>query len=209
MILDRLSRRATRLAETRYFGFEPPPYDGMQNRERMRFLFDSVRRFGERRSGIALEVGSYRGCSTVFLANACLHLGIDRIFAVDLFTGTPGWQRHTDTFDDMAARMRRYGLDRAVEMIRSDSRTCDWHHEIDVLHLDADHSYEAVTADAAKYVPHLAERGLVVFDDYDRTHPGVQRAVHELLASRGDLEIVAVHGGLDSYGSICLKRFVA
>ena len=77
--------------ESRYgrlvLGFPVPPHDGMQNLTRMKFLHDTILRFAERSSGVALEVGCFMGGSTVFLAKACLRKGISDIYAMDLFSG--------------------------------------------------------------------------------------------------------------------------
>lgn len=188
------------------FGFLPPPLDGMQTLERMGFLYESIGRFAVRSSGIALEIGCYKGCSAVFLARACLRKGIDRIYAIDLFTGTPSWRQTIDTFEEARARLARYGLLSHVTLVRSHSQRYDWTEPIDVLHLDADHEYPAVSADIRKYAPFLAPRGIVIFDDYDAEHPGVRRAVHEWLLERQDMEIVGLHHPGPAWGSVCLRR---
>lgn len=191
-----------------HLGFWPPPYDGMQTRLRMRFLYDTVVRYGLPRHGRALEIGCYRGCSTVFLAKACSKKGIPHISSIDLFTGTPGWDQPFDTCQDARRRMDGYCLRDSVTLIRADSRTCDWSDPVDVLHLDGDHEYDAVKGDIEKYVPFLGAEGLVILDDYDPDHPGVQRAVHELL-SQGDFEVLDVHHEGTDVGSICLRRLSA
>lgn len=71
----------------------------MQNYARMKFLYDSVRRFAPRSDAVALEIGCYRGCSTIFLAKACRRSGIPRVYAMDLFTGTPSWNQKFDTYE--------------------------------------------------------------------------------------------------------------
>jgi predicted O-methyltransferase YrrM len=187
-------------------GFVPPPVSGMQNYERMTFLHQQVLRHARRRSGVALEIGCFEGGSTVYLAKACQRRRIDRVTAMDLFTGTPSWGQSRDTEATARQRIAEYGLDRVVTFVRADSRQYAWDEPIDVLHIDGDHAYEAVRADAAKYVPFLTEGGIVVFDDYDAAHPGVLRAVHELLVAFPSLEIVGLNYQGSEYGSICLRR---
>lgn len=203
--------RATiqKILERAHFGFVPPPFDAMQNFGRMKFLYDSILAHASRSSGHALEIGCFKGCSTVFLSKACLRKGINDISAVDLFTGTPGWGQTEDTFASAAMRLKDYRLDQHVTLIRSHSLECKWEKPIDVLHIDGDHEYEAVRADIGKYVPFLGDGGIVIFDDYDAAHPGVRQAVHELLLSDKDLHAAAVHCAGSAFGSICLKRTVA
>jgi predicted O-methyltransferase YrrM len=185
-------------------GFVEPPYDGMQNYTRMRFLYDMVLKHAPPHSRTALEVGVY-GCSLVFLSKACLKRGITRIYGIDLFTGTAGWNQTFDTYEEAVARMRKYRLSDTVKLVRTDSQAYSWNEKIDVLHLDADHEYEAVRRDIEKYAPLVSEGGIIVFDDYDSSHPGVVRAVHELVGDN-QFEVAGVNYGGYAFGSICLRR---
>lgn len=189
-------------------GFVPPPYDGMQTFARMKFLYDAVVCHASSKSGFALELGCYKCCSTVFLSKACIRKGIRAISAIDLFTGTPDWNQKMDTYDAAMKRLRRYGVDQYVNLIRGKTLDVNWSTEIDVLHVDADHRYEAVRNDIQRFLPFVVAGGLIIFDDYDREHPGVQRAVHELLLE-GTTEICDVHCRGPNYGSICLRKLTA
>ncbi|MDQ6891543.1 MAG: class I SAM-dependent methyltransferase [Acidobacteriota bacterium] len=187
-------------------GFLPPPDDGMQNFARMRFLYESVRNLAPRSGGVALEVGVFKAGSTVYLAKAALRSGIERVIGIDLFTGTPSWNQSMDTLPHALERVARYGLSRSVTFIRSHSLKYDWKEPIAVLHLDADHEYSAVAADIAHYAPHVIDEGIIVFDDYDTAHPGVLRAVHELLSAASGFEVAAINYQRPEYGSLCVKR---
>jgi predicted O-methyltransferase YrrM len=180
----------------------------MQNFRRMKFLYDTIRRFAVPQSSVALEIGVYKGCSMIFLSKACLARGITRIFGMDLFTGTDSWHQTFDTYQDAQSRIRSYGLSDSITLIRSHSQDYAWSESLDVLHLDADHEYEAVRRDIEKYSPFVTEGGLIVFDDYDVSHPGVREAVHGLLLT-GEYEVVAVNCPGPEYGSICLRKCVA
>lgn len=56
---------------------------------------------------------------------------------------------------------------------------------VDLVYLDADHSYEAVAADIRAWWPLLSHKGILAGHDYDLTHPGVMQAVQELTAEYG------------------------
>ena len=188
------------------FGFETPPLDGLQDLVRMRFLYDSVLAYGEPGNGEVLEIGCYKGCSTVFLAMACRQKGFEGVTTIDLFTGTPSWGVSIDTFAEASQRFCDYALADFVRAVRADSRSYDWNRPLAVLHLDGDHEYEAVGADLERYTPHIAPGGIIVVDDYDSGHVGVVRAIHELLAQRSDLSVVGVNNSRQYYGSICVRR---
>jgi predicted O-methyltransferase YrrM len=199
---DALARLKLRLQ----LGFWPPPLDGMQTFSRMRFLHDCVLDLAPA-AGAALEVGCFKGGSTVYLGMACRRRGIAPVAAIDLFTGTPGWNQSFDTHDEARARLDRWGL-ADVRLIRGDSRVVAWDMPLAVLHIDGDHSFEACSADLARFAPHLVPGGIVILDDYDDVHPGVTRAAREFLA-RGGFEIARDNYRAGGNGSICLRRVQA
>jgi len=180
------------------FGFLIPPFGGMQNFTRMRFLYNSILRYAKRSSGIALEIGVCEAGSIVFVARACLRKEITRIYAIDLFP--------LGMMEAAKRRIRKHSLDQHVTLMKSHSLECTWTKPIDVFHLDADHTYEAVISDIRKYAPFVTRGGIVIFDDYDASHPGVRKAVSELLLEKDEFEIVAINYEGQAYGSICLRK---
>lgn len=183
-----------------------PPLDGMQDPVRLRFLFDCIVAFADGGLGDALEIGCYRGCSTVVLAQAARHRGFRQVTALDLFTGTPGWGQTFDTEADCRARLQQFRVDDLVELVRGDSATFPWRRPLALLHVDGDHTHAAVKRDIERYLPHLVPGGIVVFDDYDAAHPGVVGAVHEMLAADPTLIIVACNNYRLDTGSLCVRR---
>lgn len=53
---------------------------------------------------------------------------------------------------------------------------------VDLLLIDADHSYEGCKKDIANWYPLMARGGVMLFHDYDKTSPGVIQAVNEFAA---------------------------
>jgi glycosyltransferase involved in cell wall biosynthesis/SAM-dependent methyltransferase len=196
------------VAPARAPAFREPELDGMQTKARLAFIHRCVTEHAAPRSLRALEIGCYKGSSTVVLAQACRARGIETLHSMDLFTGTPEWGQTFDTFADAQRRIDAFGLAQSVTLVRGDSRTAPWSAPIDVLHIDGDHCYEGVASDIRRFVPHLVDGGIVIFDDYDSHHPGVVRAVDEALAANGELELVEVHrDGEESFGgSLCARR---
>ena len=56
----------------------------------------------------------------------------------------------------------------------------DWDKQIDVLFIDADHSYEGCLDDWNNFSPFVKKGGWVVFHDCDETSPGVVRVFDEI-----------------------------
>jgi len=186
-------------------GFVLPPLVTMQNYPRLKFLHDCIERFAPT-TGVGLEIGCYKCTSTVFIAHACARAGVGQVYAIDLFTGTRSWNTAVDYLDEAQQKLARYGLRERVTLIRSDSLSYPWTAPVAALHIDADHSYEAVWADIQKYVPFIVENGICVFDDYDVSHDGVTRAVHRLLAEDSSFEVVAANYQGAEFGSVCVRR---
>lgn len=165
---------------------------------------------------IVLEVGSWKGLSTVTMANICKTLDIyPSIIAIDTWLGAPefwtwgiddptrgislkkihGYPTVYETFiknvkslghDDLIIPLPISSI-QAVEVLA--------YHRIlaDVIYIDAAHEYEAVYQDMCKYWDLLKSGGTMIGDDYIiHNWPGVVRAV-DTFCSEKNLE-KSLHG---------------
>lgn len=156
-----------------------------------------------------VELGSYRGKSTCYLATgAALDYGAP-VFAVDAWSEDVSvWRERamdrlpSPEYDDFTAQLATAGVSDLVTPIRGltvdtaagwKSRTKG--RRIGLLYIDGDHHHEAVIADFRAWHPHLAPDATVIFDDYDTpTNPGVLSGVQELVRN-GELIDVEKHAG--------------
>jgi MMP 1-O-methyltransferase len=126
-------------------------------------------------TGAILEIGSFKGKSTVGLATVARHYGCDPIIAVDPHTSPsstdPDLQGASTSFDDFQNSLRIAGVENAVEVHRTFSgdlaRT--WTRPIRLLWIDGDHSYAGARADLDLYQPFLVEGAIVAL--HDALHP--------------------------------------
>lgn len=144
--------------------------------------------------GAIVEVGSYLGRSTAFLAAGSASAGRERVVAVDHFAGSPEHQAgefHASEVlqrDGTTLNQFRSNLE-SVELIdhvdvrvgASTDVAREWSEPIRLLFVDGDHSYESSRADFEAWSPHIVERGLVCFHDIPGW-PGVTRFYEELVA---------------------------
>ena len=127
--------------------------------------------------GDTVELGSWVGLTTCYLAAACRARGRGRVFAVDTFAGTKeGGETYASTakyggstYETFGQNVRASGLaDRVQAHVGLTTETVERHRgrPVRFLLIDADHSYEGVKADFECWSPLVAPGGFIVFHDY-------------------------------------------
>jgi hypothetical protein len=153
-----------------------------------------------------VELGSYRGKSTCYLATGARQGNGAHVYAVDAWSEEVSAWRHkvlerlpSPLYADFRAQLSKAGFsDEHVTAVKSLSTMAGDHYggpPVGLLYIDGDHSMRAAMADLRAWRAHLTDDALVVFDDYAMTqNPGVKAAVGALLES-GELadmqEVVA------------------
>lgn len=140
--------------------------------------------------GDIVEIGSWQGRSTAFLAQACEDIGSGTVHALDWFGGNPG-KEHLFAVPGGVERALRANLERVglahrvvVHADRSEHISRDVFGSLRMLFIDAEHTHEAVTLDL-EYAALLAPGGLLVLHDYTNAYPGVVSAAKAHFAKGG------------------------
>ena len=140
--------------------------------------------------GTILEIGSFKGKSTVGLASIAARYGLGKVVTVDPHTAPsvtdPDLQGQTSSWNDFRATLRAAGVEGAVEVHRAFSRDLarGWDRPIRVLWIDGDHTYPGAKEDIDLFRRHLADGAIVALHDVLHTFEGPIRVfVEELLAS--------------------------
>jgi predicted O-methyltransferase YrrM len=145
-----------------------------------------------------VELGSYRGKSTCYLATGARQGNGAHVYAVDAWSEEVSAWRHkvlerlpSPLYSDFRAQISKAGFsDEHVTAVKSLSTMAGDHYEgppVGLLYIDGDHSKRAAIADLRAWRAHLTDDALVVFDDYAMTNnPGVKVAV-EALTESGEL----------------------
>jgi hypothetical protein len=144
-------------------------------------------------TGAIVEIGSFMGRSTAFLAAGAMRTGREKVYAVDHFQGSPEHQpgqpcshpvlqAEGTTFGVFQQNMQRLGLSEQVIPIRSLSAEAarTWQGPIRLLFIDSDHSYECVKQDFLSWSPFVVNLGHICFHDVG-VCPGVTKFLQELL----------------------------
>ena len=141
--------------------------------------------------GCIVEVGSYRGRSTIALATGAPD-GV-RVYAIEPHEEFVGPRGATFGPTDRKAWMRsmlRSGMWDRVRLVNLSSEvvTPGWDQPVGLLWIDGDHNYDAVRRDIDVWAPHLLPDAHVIFDDSVSPKDGPGRVVLEL-ADSGAYEI--------------------
>jgi predicted O-methyltransferase YrrM len=138
--------------------------------------------------GTVVEIGSFMGRSTLWLAAGVQYAGIGRVVSIDPHAGheRPAIHvEHTDTFSAFLRHVEQAGLSGYVEPIREASArvAARWADPVDLLWIDGSHAYEDVLADLEGFAPQVVPGGHVVLHDTrGRRFPGVRRAARDFFS---------------------------
>jgi predicted O-methyltransferase YrrM len=134
------------------------------------------------RLGPCLEVGSYCGKSTIYLAAAVAEANNGQVFAIDHHRGSEehqlGEEYHDsslydaqaeklDTFPEFRRNLDRAGLSETVVPIVAGTRAAGrhWQTPLGMVFIDGGHSEEAALTDYRTWAPHIAPGGVLAIHD--------------------------------------------
>jgi len=140
--------------------------------------------------GAIVEIGSFKGKSTVMLAKVASHYDLGPVTAIDPHNspilldqqGNPGASSYKDFLHSIEAA----GVTPYVEsrLAYSAEVATAWNQPIRILWIDGDHSYEGARRDLDGFLPHLVPFGVLAFHDALNAFPGPIRVfVEDVLGS--------------------------
>lgn len=153
--------------------------------------------------GVILEIGSWKGKSTVYLARGSKGGGGDLVYAVDHHRGSA---EHFSSLGkiDTEAEFRR-NLERAsvsevvVPLVMSSREAASvWSKHpapIRLLWIDGSHDYSSVTEDIELWNRFLVDGGVIAFHDFTH-YPEIRRAVRERIICSISFAEVDLHGSI-------------
>jgi len=123
--------------------------------------------------GSIVEIGSFKGKSTVMLGKVAAHYGLGKIVAID----PHGYNNaellgikanpEASTFEDFQSNLETAGVTGQVEAHRAFSGDVakEWARPIRFLWIDGDHSYRGAKADFDGFFPYVNPLGVVALHD--------------------------------------------
>ncbi|HBK05999.1 MAG TPA: class I SAM-dependent methyltransferase [Acetobacteraceae bacterium] len=186
-----------------YAGYMPTFPEDLQGWNSTHQAFDEIIRGA--RPSVAIDVGVWKGASTIYLADLMKRYGVDgAVIAVDTFLGSvEHWDRNSGfagliphrfgmplLYEQFLSNVARRGLqDRIVPLPQTTTTAATLLSRIGVraglIHIDASHEFEDVLRDARLYWDILLPGGFLVGDDYAPDWPGVVQAADMFAAEKG------------------------
>lgn len=161
-------------------------------------------RVADDRPLIVVELGSWIGNSALAMQSAGGRVAETIIHCVDHWKGGNHMQREIakehDAYEgfckNVGDKLGKTIIPHRGDTVEVASRwVADGNPTIDVLFVDAGHTYEECLADIKSWAPHVAKGGVICGHDYNSAFPGVKRAVHEVFG-----------WGVQVFGSVWFAR---
>ncbi|MBW4673035.1 MAG: class I SAM-dependent methyltransferase [Desmonostoc geniculatum HA4340-LM1] len=147
----------------------------------LNMLYILAKELGE--SAKALEIGSYLGASSCYIAAALAPKG-GHLFCVDTWENQTMPEGERDTFSEFKNNTR--GVANHMTMLRKNSQELtpsDFReYPLSLVFIDGDHSYQGAKNDYEKATPWIVGGGILAFHDCI-AFEGVARTIGEALAS--------------------------
>ena len=158
--------------------------------------------------GAILEIGSFKGKSTVVLAKAAKHAGgaHTELWACDPFTSpttTCPDLAEASSFPAFERNLRSANVTDDVKVFQdfSDQLAVTWNTPLRLLWIDGDHTFEGAKKDFENFSPWLVDGAIVAFHDTLHSHDGPCRVfAHDILLSPH-------YGACGFCGSIAWARY--
>ena len=126
-----------------------------------------------------VEIGVWGGKSLVPMACALRGKGQGKIYGIDPWDPAAsieevmnesnkaywGWTDHEAVLQGLNSKIAAFQLQNYIQLIRDRSQTAPLIENIDILHIDGNHSDKTSFIDVQKWVPLVRSGGWIIFDD--------------------------------------------
>jgi len=134
---------------------------------------------------VIVEIGSWKGLSTIVLAKGAQKGNKNKIYAVDPHTGSPEHHKKLGavwTFDEFKKNIKKAKVQKDIFPIvkTSEEAEKEWGDKpIGLLFIDGDHSYKMALNDFLLWEKYLVHGGVIAF--HDTIAGGAKKVVNQVL----------------------------
>lgn len=130
--------------------------------------------------GVIVEIGSWKGKSTIWLAKGSKAGTGAKVYAIDPHTGTSlhAWAGNESTLAEFLQNIQEADVnDIVVPLVKASAEAANGLDEpVELLFVDGDHEYESVKLDYDTWFPKVINGGVIAFHD-SMAAPGVRRVI--------------------------------
>ena len=154
--------------------------------------------------GVIVEIGSWKGKSTIWLASGSKRGKKAEIYAIDPHIGSPEHHRmfgRVWTFEEFKKNIKKAGVaDIIVPIVKkSEEAAKKFEKPVGLVFIDGAHEYDMVALDYGLWFPKLVEGGVMAFHDTILS-PGPAKLVEERLCKSDYFKDVGFVGSI-TYGT--------
>jgi predicted O-methyltransferase YrrM len=136
-------------------------------------------------NGVIVEIGSWKGKSTIWLGKGSHQGKKVKIYAIDPHTGSSEHRKDVATvwtFDEFRENMKNAQVADVVEPILKTSAKAaeDFNKPIEFIFIDGAHEYEFVKLDFDLWFPKVINNGVIAFHD-TTFWPGPRKVISEMV----------------------------
>jgi len=168
--------------------------DGWLTFDEGKFLYHSAMRC----KGNIVEIGSWKGKSTIWLGNGSKTGNNSKIYAIDPHTGPFAHKKDSKitSLNAFKKNIKSAGVADVVKPIvkSSEAAAKNFKELIELLFIDGDHDYAAVKLDFEIWSPKLADGGIIAFHDSVGDTGPAKVIKKEVLASKMFVNVGFVDG---------------
>lgn len=138
------------------------------------------------KESVVVEIGSFLGRSTCFIAEAIKDKHI-KFFTIDTFQNQGMSDKINDVYLKFLHNVKPYKDLMIIKKGFSHDVVKNFKHTIDMMFIDGDHRYPGVRQDINDWIPLVKKDGIIAFHDYcasEHKKEGVKKAVDEELNKR-------------------------
>ncbi len=193
---------------------------GWTSADELAFLYHTAK--AVKGKGVIVEIGSWKGKSTIWIAQGAKDGAGARVYAIDPFTGSSENQKpglKVWTLDDFKNNLAKAGVQDIVKTVvaTSEAAAKEWNKPIEFLFIDGAHEYEYVEKDFLLYSPHLINGGIIAFHDTTPNLkavfagwpifglPGPRKVVEKYIFKSRQFKNISLIGGI-IYATKCVNN---
>lgn len=148
--------------------------DGWLTPREGEFLYNAAKKCPK--GTVIVEIGSWKGKSTIWLGSGSKEGNRAVIYAIDPHTGSSEHRKSFGkvwTFGKFKKNIKKAGIaDVVVPVVKtSEAAAKDWKKKVGFLWIDGAHEYEMVLLDYKLWEPHLVNGGVIAFHDSQTKGP--------------------------------------